>query len=282
MQCVQRAGRLCKNAIFFRACQILLPFFVPGWVSVLPGLLYVGPGGKVKPGAGCIAQGPTPFRQGPTLFFQQLFRLLLQAVRLVYRPASADAQQLDVENQGGVARYGAAGARAVAQVGRHVNLPAVALVHATQGNLPAGNQFAHPEGRRTGLARGIVEHTPVDEAALVVYRDNAAHVGAPRARAAPDYLVKHAARQLMYVGLLCHFGHKGLVFCFVISFHEVVWFWGYDVEHMTFGILSYTFLSKQRPNRTDAFIRKGRWPACGRQNIFLVKELKWNNGYPEK
>lgn len=73
-----------------------------------------GAGGKVKTGAGCIAQGPTPFRQGPTLFFQQLFRLLLQAVRLVYRPASADAQQLDVENQGGVARYGAAGARAVA------------------------------------------------------------------------------------------------------------------------------------------------------------------------
>ena len=84
---------------------------------------------------------------------------------LVWNQASeylGNRQQLDVENEGGVAGDAVDGARAVGHVGGNVDAPAVARTHTAQGYLPTVNHFVKPEHGRTLRAVGFVEHAAVD------------------------------------------------------------------------------------------------------------------------
>src|SRR3990167_9349693 len=79
-----------------------------------------------------------------------------------------NVEQLDVEYQNAVRRDAANALSAVSQFARHVQAPFAAGIHQLQGFGPAGDHATHGEFRSLAALVGAVEHSAVDQGAVVV------------------------------------------------------------------------------------------------------------------
>lgn len=162
--------------------------------------------------------------------------------------SSSDANQFNVEDEGGACGNAGLGETAVAHFCGDVDFPAVADVHVLHGNDPTLDKFVQTASQRSGVPTGVKRET-IDGAPGVVSSNHTVQCGGlSLAGTGMEHLVVNASGQgfnIFFGGLFLQPARVGESVCQVVVATACTCFSGHDVMVWMvndFFISNYGFL----------------------------------------